>query len=107
MVKEIQATKDQVNANKLIVTREPFTTKDGRHLDGYVVKGKAFGRDIKAHFNAADVGGYDMLNLLFDISTQPELVVREDSMTDPATGEIRNYSVYEVQAVDQDGEVYS
>lgn len=90
---------------RLIVEREKFTAKDGREMWGYAVHGKGVnGRETKVDFNAYDQGGYEVLDMVFDIKPTAELLMHEETMTDGETGEIRSYTVYEVANIDEDGD---
>lgn len=89
----------------LMVERETFTTKDGREMYGYFVRGEIRGRKVKVDFNAKDQGGYETLDLIFDINPKAELLIHEETQTDN-DGTKRKYTVYEVQNVDENGIVY-
>lgn len=97
---EVAATPEK----KLVVEREKFTAKDGREMWGYAVYGKVNGRETKVDFNAYDQGGYEVLDMVFDIKPTAELQMHDETMTDSDTGEIRTYTVYEVSNVDEDGD---
>lgn len=89
------------------ITRREFTSKDGRKMWGYLVKGKVRGRDVEVDFKAKDDGGYDYLDIIFDGKPTADLVMHDETMTDES-GEKRTYTVYEVQDVDPEtGVVYS
>ena len=100
---EVSATTEK----KLVVEREKFIAKDGREMWGYVVHGKVRGRDTKVDFNAYDQGGYEVLDMVFDIKPTADLLMREENMTDGDTGEIRKYTIYEVKNIDEDGDEIS
>ena len=90
---------------RLIVEREKFTAKDGREMWAYVVRGKGpNGCETKVDFNAYDQGGYEVLDMVFDIKPTAELQMREESITDTDTGEVRSFTIYEVANVDADGD---
>lgn len=90
---------------RLIVEREKFKAKDGREMWGYAVHGKGVnGRETKVDFNAYDQGGYEVLDMVFDIKPTAELQMHDETMTDGETGEIRTYTVYEVANTDEDGD---
>lgn len=94
-----------VREKKLIVEREKFVSKDGREMWGYVVKGVGVnGRETKVDFVAYDQGGYEVLDMVFDINPTAELNVREESMSDGDTGEVRSYTIYEVANIDLEGD---
>lgn len=112
--KNVKATESRVTAaeattvtpeKRLIVERKKFTAKDGREMWGYAVHGKGVnGRETKVDFNAYDQGGYEVLDMVFDIKPTAELQMHDETMTDSETGEIRTYTVYEVSNVDEDGD---
>lgn len=89
---------------RLIVEREKFVAKDGREMWGYAVHGNIRGRETKVDFNAYDQGGYEVLDMVFDINSTAELELHEESMTDSETGEVRTYTVYTVSNTDEDGD---
>ena len=91
----------------LIVEREKFTAKDGREMWGYAVHGNVRGREAKVDFVAYDQGGYEVLDMVFDIRPFAELEMHEESMVDSDTGEVRKYMIYTVSNVDEDGDVIS
>lgn len=89
---------------RLIVEREKFVAKDGREMWGYAVHGNVRGRETKVDFNAYDQGGYEVLDMVFDIKPTAELEMHEENMTDSETGEVRTYTVYTVSNTDEDGD---
>ena len=100
-VMESTTTAAEVTAmpeKRLIVEREKFTW-------GYAVHGKGVnGRETKVDFNAYDQGGYEVLDMVFDIKPTAELIMHDETMVDGDTGEVRAYTVYEVANVDEDGD---
>lgn len=90
----------------LIVERKKFTAKDGREMFGYYVEGEVRGRKVVVDFSAADQGGYEVLDIIFDIKPTAELVIHDEVMIND-DGERTTYTVYEVQNIDEDGEIYS
>lgn len=111
-VKAMESTENTTTAaeataqteKRLVVEREKFTAKDGREMWGYAVKGKVNGRETKVDFNAYDQGGYEVLDMVFDIKPTAELQMHDETMTDTETGEIRKYTIYEVANIDEDGD---
>lgn len=91
----------------LLVEREMFTTKDGRDMWGYAVHGNVRGRETKVDFVAYDRGGYEVLDMIFDIKPTCELEMHEESMVDPDTGEVRKFVIYTVSNADEEGDVIS
>ena len=90
----------------LKLKRGPFKTKDGQEMFGYYVSGEIHGREIKVDFQAKDVGGYELLELMFGINQDVELIMHDESMTDER-GNVTKYTVYEAYMVDEDGIVYT
>lgn len=88
------------------LTRETFKMRDGRTFWSYVVRGKKYGREMKAEFAAKDKGGYEFLDMLFDISDKVELVMHEEA-NETSSGRVSYYMVYEAQGVDANGEIVS
>ena len=85
-------------------------TKSGDDMYGYVlreqimVNGKE--REIRVDFAAKDIGGYDMLDIIFMTGDEAFLSVRQEHMTDEKTGEVTEYMVYEIWNEDEDGIPY-
>lgn len=92
---------------KLYVERSKFKAKDGREMWTYAVNGNVRGRDTKVDFQAFDQGGYEVLDMIFDINERAELIMHDENVTNSETGEIRSFTVYEVQNVDEDGDSLS
>ena len=88
-------------------------TKAGEDMYAYVIKEifKVNGQDreFRAEFTTkgTDFGGYDMLDIIFMISDEAYLSVKEDFMTNESTGETIPYTIYEIWNEDEDGVVYS
>ena len=97
---------------ELKVTRELLDakTKSGDDMYGYVLKEKIVvngqEREIRVDFAAKDIGGYDMLDIIFMTGEEAFLSVREEFMTDDKTGEVTPYMVYEIWNEDDDGIPY-
>ena len=97
---------------ELKVTRELLDakTKSGDDMYGYVLKEEIVvngqKREIRVDFAAKDIGGYDMLDIIFMTGEEAFLSVREEFMTDDKTGEVTPYMVYEIWNEDDDGIPY-
>ena len=97
---------------ELKVTRELLDakTKSGDDMYGYVLKEKIVvngqEREIRVDFAAKDIGGYEMLDIIFMTGEEAFLSVREEFMTDDKTGEVTPYMVYEIWNEDDDGIPY-
>ena len=105
-------TTETVNGN-LVLVREPINGKDGKQMvtkDGrlyfaYVVRGMIRGQEKKVDFVPKDIGGYEPLDILFDVAPKVELTINEEEMPN-ADGTKTRYTVYKAQVVDEDGEVW-
>lgn len=82
-------------------------TNDGRPLYNYFVSGSDRGHHITSQFEPKDSGGYQLLSLIFEIKSNADLVVREESRKDEKTKKLVNYMSYECQNIDEEGYVYS
>lgn len=85
-------------------------TKAGEDMYGYVLREKIVvngrEREIRVDFAAKDIGGYDVLDIIFMLGDEAFLSVREEHMTDDKTGEVTDYMVYEIWNEDEDGIPY-
>lgn len=104
--KEVKKVEQEKVSKNLIVERKTFDTKDGREMWNYFIKGKVRGRDVQVDFVASDQGGYEVLDIIFDIKPTAELVMHDEVMVND-DGTKNSYTVYEVQNVDEDDEIYS
>ena len=90
----------------LVLERETFVAKNGKEMYNYFVRGVVHGREVRADFLAKDLGGYELLDLMFEINPKVNLIMHEETMTDEK-GNASKYMVYEAQVVDADGLVYT
>ena len=108
-----QALVTETMDGNLVMLREPImgkdgkqmVTKDGRPYFAYVVRGRVQGREIKVDFCPKDQGGYEPLDILFDMSPKMRLVMSEETMTDD-NGRETHYTAYRVEYIDADGEIW-
>ena len=107
-----QAVTETLNGN-LVVVREPIIGKDGKQMKtkddrpyfAYLVRGIIRGQEKKIDFAPKDMGGYEPLDLVFDISPKAELIMTDEVMTD-GNGVQTHYTAYKVQVTDDDGDVW-
>ena len=103
---------ETMNGN-LVLVREPIngkdgkqlTTKDGRPYYAYIVRGLIRGLEKKVDFVPKDMGGYEPLDILFDIAPKAELIMRDEVMAN-ADGSKTQYTTYTAQVTDEDGEIW-
>lgn len=89
----------------LFVERENFKGNDGKEYWAYLVKGQVRGRDVKVDFAPKDKGGYEPLDIVFDVAPLAELVMSEEEMTSES-GKITKYTTYKVRTIDENGIIY-
>lgn len=111
--KNVKAVVTETINGNLVITREPINGKNGKQLvtqDGrlyfaYVVRGIIRGQEKKVDFAPKDQGGYEPLDILFEISPKAELIMSDEEMTD-SSGKVSKYTAYKAQVVDEDGEIW-
>ncbi len=81
-----------------------LTTQDGRLYFAYLLNGKLRGRAIKVDFSPKDKGGYQPLDLVFDVSAKAELEITE--VVQEMNGVKSRRTVYTVNTVDEYGIVW-
>lgn len=111
--KNTTAVVTETQNGNLVMVREPINGKDGKQLltkDGrpyfaYIVRGMIRGQAKKIDFAPKDQGGYEPLDILFDIANKAELIMEERVVEDNNGGKTP-YTAYSVRVVDEDGEVW-
>lgn len=91
---------------QLTIERETYTGKDGKEYWAYLVRGVVRGRNVKVDFVPKDTGGYEPLDIVFDVKPTATLIMTDETMTD-ASGKKTNYTAYRAENIDDDGIVYS
>ena len=106
--KEKVAVKEVAENEKvgLFVEREQFKGNDGKDYWSYILKGKVRGRDVKVDFAPKDKGGYEPLDILFDVQDKAQLMIGDEEMVDSITGAKTKYKTYTLQTIDEDGIPY-
>lgn len=92
-------------AKELTVEREAYTGKDEKKYWEYMVKGKVRGREVKIDFKPKDAGGYEVLDIVFDVAPTASLIMTDEETTDNNGNKIK-YTAYKVQNIDEYGIVY-
>ncbi len=95
-----------------IITREPIKgtngkqlkTQDGRLYFAYLLRGKLRNRSVKVDFSPKDKGGYELLDLVFEVSPKAELFITE--VVEERNGKKQKRTVYTVNAVDENGQIW-
>ena len=89
----------------VMVERETYE-KNGRTYFSYFIKGNLRGVDFKLGVQPFDVGGYTVLDIVFNGELQAELVTKPWEIKDEKTGEVNSGLTYSVISYDEDGTVY-
>lgn len=95
-----------------VITREAIKgangkqlkTQDGRLYFAYLLRGTLRNRPVKVDFSPKDKGGYELLDLVFDVSPKAELIISE--VTQEINGVKSRRPIYTVNTVDEDGVVW-
>ena len=90
----------------LKIEREVYVSKDNVQRFSYFVRGKIRGKEIKASLIPGDIGGYDVLDIVFGDAKTADLILVPYSMVDEKTGKEINGNGYEAQNTDEKGNVY-
>lgn len=90
---------------ELYVQRVSFVGSNGENYWSYFLKGKIRKRDVKVDFIPKDKGGYEPLDILFDVAPKAILKISEEEMTDDS-GKLLKYKSYTLVTVDENGLEY-
>lgn len=90
--------------NKIKVERETYNKNDKEYFV-YFVKGKIRGRDVKLSVMPQDVGGYAVLDIVFNGAMEAELVITPFEMK-ADNGQVIKGNTFSVRSIDDDGTVY-
>ena len=92
------------NKMNIMVERETYEKK-GKEYFSYYIKGTLRGQTVKAGVKPPDVGGYTLLDIIFNGAMSAELVITPFEMkTD--NGDVISGNTYKVVSYDEDGTVY-
>lgn len=87
---------------QLTLERETYTGRDGNEYYGYIVRGVLRGREVKADIVPKDIGGYELLDILFDGDGEVMLTVSDEEKVDNFGNKMR-YKSYAAETIDEDG----
>ena len=90
--------------NNVFVERETFET-NGKTYFTYFVRGNVRGKDVKACVVPPDLGGYAVLDIVFNGEKSAELVSTPFEMKDDHNKVISGCT-YSVRSTDENGKVY-
>ena len=92
--------------NKNILVERETYEKNGKTFYTYFIKGTLRGKEIKATVTPMDIGGYAVLDIVFDGATQANLVVKPYELKDEKTGSTIKGNSFAVSSIDEDGREY-
>lgn len=93
-----------MSTNKFIVNRETYE-KEGKTYFAYFVEGEVKGRKVRVNVIPHDIGGYTVLDIVFDGAQEVTFDVRPLTITKPNGEKTEIKSLY-VVSCDENGEVY-
>ena len=93
------------NQTKKIMVEKGFYEKNGKQFDCYFIKGNVRGLDVVAAVKPPDVGGYKVLDIVFDDALEAELVITPFEIKDDH-GKVVKGNTYKVVSYDEDGTEY-
>lgn len=101
------ATKENVKEEKFLkLERETYESKTKEERYSYFIRGILRGKEMKLSMIPSDIGGYELLDLLFFDNTEVNLIVVPFEMNNSDTGEVVKGNTYIARAIDSNGEVY-
>ena len=91
--------------NKIVVERETYE-KNGKTFFTYFIKGSVRGKEVKASVMPLDIGGYTVLDIVFNGEMKADLIATPYEIKDEKTGSVVSGKTYSVRSIDENGEVY-
>ena len=95
-----------VNEKVLKVERECYESKSNEIRYTYFISGVIRNKKVKASLIPGNIGGYDVLDIVFGEEKTTDLILVPYSMVDEKTGKEKSGYTYEAQNIDENGEVY-
>lgn len=103
-VKQEAKADEKVVKTPIMVERETYEKNEKTYFT-YFIRGKARGRNIRASVVPPDVGGYKVLDIVFDDALEAELVITPFEIKDDH-GKVVKGNTYKVVSYDEDGTEY-
>lgn len=91
--------------NKIMVERESYE-KNGKNYFAYYINGKVRGTDVKVKVVPPDMGGYTVLDIVYNGEKAVELSLTPFGFKDEKTGREISGNTYSVKSYDENGDVY-
>lgn len=93
-------------ANKKIMVERETYEKNGKSYFAYYINGKVRGIDVKVKVVPPDMGGYTVLDIVYNGAKAVELSLTPFGFTDEKTGREISGNTYSVKSFDENGDVY-
>ena len=93
-----------MNNQTIIVKRETYQ-KDGKEYFAYFIEGAIKGKAVRVNVVPHDIGGYTVLDIVFEGAKEVTLDVRSFTMKNE-NGEENVINTFNVVSCDEDGEIY-
>ena len=87
---------------KMFIERESFIGSDGKEYWNYFLPVEILKKNKKIRFVPKDRGGYEVIDLLFELSSNAELIITDNVMKDD-NGRKTRYSSYKIVTYTDDG----
>ena len=91
----------------LKIKREKYTSKENVERYSYYVDGVIRGKEVKATLIPTDIGGYDVLDIVFVGVDTADLVLVPYSIEDKETKQVIKGVNFEARTIDENGEAYT
>lgn len=98
--------KNVVEKKFLKIERETYESKAKEERYSYFVRGNLRGKEMKSSLVPSDIGGYELLDLLFIDDSEVKLIVVPFELNNSETGELVKGNTYVARTTDKKGEVY-
>lgn len=92
-----------MSTQKLIVSRETYT-KEGKEYFAYFVSGEIKGKPVRVNVVPHDIGGYDVLDIVFIGAKEVTLDIRKLEMKEGE--QVKIIDTFYVVSADENGEIY-
>ena len=94
------------NEKKVVMVERETYEKNEKTYYSYFIKGNLRGVDFRVGVQPHDIGGYTVLEIVFNGAMEAELVTKPWEIKDEKTGVVNSGMTYAVVSYDEDGTVY-
>ncbi len=95
-----------MNEQKNIMVERETYEKNGKSYFTYFIKGELRGVEVKVGVQPHDIGGYTVLEIVFNGGNAAQLVTKPWEIKDEKTGKVNSGMTYAVVSYDEDGTEY-